>query len=52
MNSIRHDELTVDENTTIEQILENKGQQILVGLGIQAEQTFADFKIKMEAVGI
>jgi len=51
LNNIRHDELTA-ENITIEQILENKGQQILVGLGIQAEQTFADFKIKMEAVGI
>uniref|UniRef100_A0A915NG53 Uncharacterized protein n=1 Tax=Meloidogyne floridensis TaxID=298350 RepID=A0A915NG53_9BILA len=49
LNNIRHDELTA-ENITIEQILENKGQQILVGLGIQAEQTFADFKIKMEAV--
>nr|CAD2133528.1 unnamed protein product [Meloidogyne enterolobii] len=51
LNSIRHDELTV-ENTTIEQILENKGQQILTQLGIQADQTFVDFRRKMEAVGI
>ncbi|CAK5046175.1 unnamed protein product [Meloidogyne enterolobii] len=52
LNSIGLVELIDDENTTIEQILDSKGRQILVDSQIQIDQTFLDFNRKITAVGI
>uniref|UniRef100_A0A915NG59 Uncharacterized protein n=1 Tax=Meloidogyne floridensis TaxID=298350 RepID=A0A915NG59_9BILA len=52
LTSIGLDELIADENTTIQQILDSKGREILVDCQIQIDQTFLDFNRKIEAVGI